>query len=213
MKHAQLSFVEIAVRNAVDPVLADWNATQPGYARDWTAQNGAANPVYGLMKRSLPDARRFALQESQRRPKGHPRRDAPVTHDDIVAQLMFGAWVKLIHDTGGGHRQRDLWRDALHEAFPFTGSSDDDRLRLGAQLESMRRLRNRVAHHDNLLGVNVRARMNESLSLLAKINPDFPTLAAAQSPLRRRHEKTLGASGRAVSAPAPRRSPPRGTSR
>lgn len=42
----------------------------------------------------------------------------------------------------------------------------------------------RVAHHDNLLQVDVRHRFNGMLSLLAKLDPTFPALAAARSSLR-----------------------------
>lgn len=183
--HAQLSYVEIGVRNAIDPVLAAWNASQPGFGPDWTAEHGTAVPLYGILKRALAVARKNATDESQRRPHGHGRRNAQVTHDDMIAQLMFGAWVKLIHNTDGSPRQATLWAAALHEAFPNVPNTDAERIRLGAQLETMRRLRNRVAHHDNLLAVNVRARLNESLSLLAKIDTEFPTIAAGQSTLRR----------------------------
>lgn len=183
--HAQLSYVEIALRNAIDPVLASWNAAQPGFGRDWTSEHGTATPLYGLLKDSLSVARKNAEKESQRRPHSHSRHNAPVTHDDMIAQLMFGSWVKLVHSTDGSTRQANLWAAAIHRAFPNVPSIDSERVRLGRQLESMRRLRNRVAHHDNLLGVNVRSRLNESLSLLAKIDRDFPTIAAGQSTLRR----------------------------
>lgn len=183
--HAQLSYVEIAVRNAIDPVLASWNAAQPGLGRDWTDEHGAAAPLYGLLKDALSVARKNAVKESQRRPHNHGRHNAPVTHDDMIAQLMFGSWVKLVHSTDGSPRQAQLWSHAIHRAFPNVQGSDAERIRLGRQLETMRRLRNRVAHHDNLLQVNIRARLNESLSLLAKIDQDFPTIAAGRSTLRR----------------------------
>ncbi len=183
--HAQLSYVEIAVRNAMDPALSSWNGSQAGFGDDWTAEHGTAPVLYGLLKDALSHARKNAVKESQRRPHHHGRRNAPVNHDDMIAQLMFGSWVKLVHTTDGSTRQAQLWADAIHQAFPNVPSTDDERVRLGSQLETMRRLRNRVAHHDNLLGVNVRARLNESLSLLAKIDREFPAIAAAQSPLRR----------------------------
>lgn len=183
--HAQLSFVEVAMRNTLDPVLANWNSTQPGYGADWTAEHGAAPLLYGLLKRSLALARKHAANESQRRPRSHARRNAAITRDDVISQLTFGDWVKLIHDTDGTARQARLWIDAVHGAFPHVPATESERIRVGSQLETMRRLRNRVAHHDNLLNVNVRARLNESLSLLAKIDPDFPTIAAGRSTLRR----------------------------
>ncbi|MFJ1511848.1 hypothetical protein [Cellulosimicrobium funkei] len=73
----------------------------------------------------------------------------------------------------------------LHRAFPHADPSQAGRKAIGNQLETLRRLRNRVAHHDNLLDVEVRHRLNGILSLLSKIDPTFPSLAAARSPLRR----------------------------
>lgn len=62
---------------------------------------------------------------------------------------------------------------------------DAGRIAIGKQLETLRRLRNRVAHHDNLLEVDVRHRMNGMLSVLATIDDEYPSLAASKSTLRR----------------------------
>ena len=105
-----------------------------------------------------------------------------------MAQLMFGAWVKLIRPISAsesGAPQRALWAGVLSQAFPHADQTDAGRLAIGAQLETMRQLRNRVAHHDNLLGVDVRHRQNGVLSLLSKVDPVLPNLAVARSPLRR----------------------------
>jgi hypothetical protein len=111
-----------------------------------------------------------------------------VTHDDVVAQLMFGAWVKLIRPiskTESSAPQKQLWTEVLRRAFPDSDQSDAGRRAIGTQLETMRQLRNRVAHHDNLLEVDIRHRQNGALSLLSKVDPALPALAVARSPLRR----------------------------
>lgn len=51
-------------------------------------------------------------------------------------------------------------------------------------MEGIRRLRNRIAHHDNLLSVDIVARLNGSLALLALINRDFPDLVMRANTLR-----------------------------
>ncbi|MFJ1511849.1 hypothetical protein [Cellulosimicrobium funkei] len=88
--HAQLSFVEVAVRNAIDPQLAAWNTAQ-GYPQDWTSNGGAAPTLYAVLGKPVADARYWAGKEAAERHPKHPRHGAGVTHDDIVAQLMFGA--------------------------------------------------------------------------------------------------------------------------
>ncbi len=185
--HAQLSYVELAVRNAIDPQLAGWNDAQ-GHGREWTADGAAAPLLYQLLRKPLQDARKWAEKEAAERHPQHPRHGAGVTHDDVVAQLMFGAWVKLIRPISRSESsapQQRLWADVLRHAFPHAERSQQGRTALGSQLESMRRLRNRVAHHDNLLEVDVRHRLNGILSLLSKVDPAFPALAATRSPLRR----------------------------
>lgn len=56
---------------------------------------------------------------------------------------------------------------------------------VGEQLEAIRRLRNRIAHHENLLDLPIVARLNGSLALLGMINEDFPDLVMGRNALRR----------------------------
>lgn len=191
--HAQISFVEIAVRNAIDPQLATWNSAQgPDFGPDWTRAFGAAPLLYTLLKSELRSARTWAQKDVDQRHRDHPRHATAVTHDDVVAQLTFGAWVKVIRplsNTESDDRHRQLWHEALHRAFPQTTGTDADRVAIGRQLETLRKLRNRVAHHDNLLNVEITRRLNGMLSLLAKIDHSYPGLAAARSRLRRLHRQ------------------------
>lgn len=184
--HGQISFVEIGVRNAVDVRLSAWNVPQ-GSTPDWSAAGATADPLYALLRRQLVDARNRAARDVSERRSTHPRRGTPATHDDVVAQLMFGSWVKLVRPvsrTESPTRQQVLWRDAIREAFPGAPQDDSGRRVIGHQLEMLRRLRNRIAHHDNLLGVETRHRLNGMLSLLAKLDPTYPSLAASRSNLR-----------------------------
>jgi hypothetical protein len=185
--HGQISFVEVAVRNAVDVRLASWNQSQ-GQGRDWSAESRTAAPVYSLLRKALKEARSRAARESAARASGHPRSGAAVTHDDVVAQLMFGSWVALVRPmsaTESPVRQELLWREALAGAFPGATAGDAGRVETGRQLEVLRRLRNRVAHHDNILGVDVPHRFNGMLSLLSKMDPAYPAVATARSTIRR----------------------------
>lgn len=185
--HGQISFVEIAVRNAMDVQLASWNDAA-GLGRDWSADNHTAEPLYSLLRKALKEARGRASREAAERDSGHPRSGASVTHDDVIAQLMFGSWVVVVRPmsrTESSHRQEQLWREALAQAFPHAAAGDAGRVDIGNQLETLRRLRNRVAHHDNLLRVNVQHRFSSMLSLLSKLDPSYPTLATGRSTIRR----------------------------
>ncbi|WP_147431830.1 hypothetical protein [Motilibacter peucedani] len=60
---------------------------------------------------------------------------------DTVAALEFGFWVGLL----GPGFERDLWRPALQQAFPNNRRGRDG---LYKMLSRLRRLRNRVGHHE-----------------------------------------------------------------
>lgn len=182
--HTQISYVEIAVRNSVDMALREWNR-QHSLSVYWSLENNADELLYSLIGKPLREARKNAVQESLRRPRSHPRKGNPVAHDDVVSQLTLGTWSNLVGYKSHPKNQQ-LWEEALHKAFPFAedAASVTCRQEIGRQLETLRRLRNRVAHHDNLLEVRVTHRLNGMLALLAKINPDYVDFATAKSPVR-----------------------------
>lgn len=184
--HAQIALVEIAVRNAIERELRAWNSSQGGSA-DWTLHGEAKDPLYTLIKGDLNQARKSALRDANARAAGHPRRGVMPTHNDVIAQLMFGTWVKLLtplSQTESSMRQELLWATGLNLAFPGSRQTDQGRVKIGHQLDSIRRLRNRVAHHDNILDVKVGHRINEMLSVVHKANPAYPRLVMANSRVR-----------------------------
>jgi hypothetical protein len=185
--HGQISFVEIAVRNSLDLQLGLWNRAS-GHSADWSAENQAAEPLYALLGGKLREARGRAIREGEERHPTHPRAGAVVTHDDVIAQLMFGSWVTVVRPISNEEsprRQQRLWTEALSKSFPYALHGDAGRIDIGKKLDTLRRLRNRVAHHDNLLRVDVHHRLNGMLSLMAKMDPSYPSLATGRSTLRR----------------------------
>ena len=186
--HSQLLFVEIAVRNAMDRELRGWNADR-GSGPDWTSPHVAADPLYSLLRAPLTTARRRSQGETERRSRsGRPDRPR-LEHHDVVERLTFGAWVGLLHTTSDPTRQSLLWSEALHRAFPRAPQEDASRVALGHRLETLRRLRNRVAHHDDLLDVALARRLNDMLSVLGLIDQAYPSFAAASGELRRLHRE------------------------
>lgn len=183
--HSTIAHVEIGVRNAISPRLGRWNAAQgEPHGADWALHGMAAPLLYELLgEKKLRFARDSASDEARRRPRQHPRFRAAVTNDDVIAQLTFGTWVRIVAPVFGSHDvQERLWEEGVKNAFP--GLREPDRVKLGQQLERVRRLRNRVAHHDNLLGVEVDHRLNDMLAILRAIDPSLPALAMARSRVR-----------------------------
>lgn len=176
-----IAFVEVGLRNSMDRKLRAWNDQQgPEYRMDWALGKGAAPLLYDLVThKSLAVAQNFAREQSRLRPKTHPRRLAVVTHDDVVSHFMFGTWVYLIKPRVWNQPQQcqQLWQECLSDAFPYADPSDSGRERLASQLDRVRKLRNRVAHHENLLSVDVRWRLRDMLGILALIDPKLPDLA------------------------------------
>ncbi|WP_440708229.1 hypothetical protein [Herbiconiux sp. YIM B11900] len=64
----------------------------------------------------------------------------------VIAQLTFGFWRYL---TSAAH-EVTLWRPALHRAFP----PGTNRAEVDTRIGRLHELRNRVAHHEPLLGLD-----------------------------------------------------------
>lgn len=90
-------------------------------------------------------------------------RGRPVTRSRIVAGLSFGFWAGLF-----GGRYEELWRHRLRYAFPHGRVQRKD---LSRRLDAIRRLRNRVAHHDSLLGQRVGDVADSMLEIAGWIDP------------------------------------------
>jgi hypothetical protein len=61
----------------------------------------------------------------------------------IVAELPLGFWVNMT-----GNHYDDLWRQSLYKAFPIASVR---RQIIHWRLDTIRRLRNRIAHHEPIL--------------------------------------------------------------
>ena len=191
----QLAHFEVLTRNSLNSALRVWNSRQPGYLNvfDWALDDQTAPRLYSLIGKDLGRARVWARQQASDREVGHPRRNAAITHDDVLAQLTMGTWVKLLgagakQDAAAKQTSKDIWVEHLHVAFPNAGSvniADSGRRRsLGARYARIAKLRNRISHHEHLLHVDVRRRVNDLLSVLGEINPDLPAWVMEGSRIR-----------------------------
>lgn len=184
--HSQLSYFEVLTRNSINAALQTWNYKECGY-RDWSLEHQSADLLYKMLNQPMRQARKRAKKESSNRGKEHVRKNAPLNHDDIIAQLTLGNWSNLFGEAHPDHKANAklLWRDCLHTAFPHVDSNDRSREDIGRKLERLRRLRNRVSHQENLLGTNVRSRLNDILTVLGAIDPCYPGWAMVGSQVRR----------------------------
>ena len=177
--HSSLGLLEVLLRNAMDAELRKWNAAQrhpdvtlhPG---EWLLD--PARPLNTLTASARKTAAQNAVKARAARPSSHPRKHAPITHDDILAQLTFGVFVRLLPTVDAAdktHRAREvLWNEALVDAFPGA-KYDRDGLIVADRAGRLLALRNRVAHLEPLLGVNAVARHRDAVRLVGAINPEL----------------------------------------
>ncbi|XAS71905.1 hypothetical protein VUN82_23005 [Micrococcaceae bacterium Sec5.1] len=130
-------FAEVTVRNAVSEVLT------AVYGPDW--------PWNSTFEGSLPGT-------SQNRGYS-PRRDLVATRNNepttgkVIAELKFVFWQKMFT---ARHDER-IWEPAILSLFPHTSLSTAASLRgrIYGDLEAIRLLRNRIAHHEPIFSRNL----------------------------------------------------------
>lgn len=161
--------------------------------------------------RDQADRARRARQRSDPSLSGtHPRRGLAVDHNDLVAQLTFGNLGSLLPTkapTARGTREsgysirEHLWRDGLNKAFPSLPSVWNNKrwsrigspsnvpadvlpaYALGAAMERLRKIRNRVGHHEQTLRVKHVDRHKDALIVVQSISPEAAHSLAASSRL------------------------------
>jgi hypothetical protein len=80
----------------------------------------------------------------------------------IVAGLSFGFWSGLL-----GPKYEELWRDCLHRAFP---NSSGKRKQIAVAVERIRKFRNRIAHHDSTISVDIPFEVRQVIELASYID-------------------------------------------
>ena len=145
-------YVEVVVRNALDREM-----------RTHMNEGRSGIPWFLLPVVSKHEA---SFQESVERVRRRLRaqsRDRE-TRDQIIAGVDFGFWTSLLHS-----ENEELWRHALHRAFPHSSGKRKD---VVATLEALRVFRNRLAHHDSLLAVDVVLRLDQMKQVLGWVDAD-----------------------------------------
>lgn len=171
-----LGVTEVILRNAMDRVLQEWNTTQLESNTSWLL-HPPASPLRSLSSGKRNQAYDRAVKESVQREQAHPRHGKAVTHDDVLAQLMFGLWKDLLpnhkpeagNNTENANRRR-LWDETLKNAFPNTYDPD------GSQtfwlVAHLHLLRNRVSHLEPLLNIDVRKSVKDAFDLGRSVDSD-----------------------------------------
>lgn len=95
-------------------------------------------------------------------------------HGRVVAELNWGFWTGLL-----AKRYEQLWRSHFRKVFQSDGPLT--RAQIFQPLDDLRRLRNRIAHHEPILNRNIAADYAAILELVTYISPDTAQWIDAQS--------------------------------
>lgn len=145
-------YVEVIVRNAMD--------------REMRAYFGEAKRLIPWFLLPVVDKHQVAFFESIEKVRRRLRDQSQEreTRDQIIAGVDFSFWTTLLHK-----ENEELWRHALCKAFPYSSGKRAD---VVAVLETLRIFRNRLAHHDSLLGEDVPFRLDQMRQVLRWVDPE-----------------------------------------
>ena len=129
--YGPLQTLEVTVRNSMDRQLTD------RFGATWDV------PGAILFQKQQRDDIDKAVREISVNERGAP---VDWTHDQLVAELNFGFWVGALNPKN----DVEVWRKALWKSFPNRPKGIERKDVQGA-LNSVRRLRNRVAHHCRII--------------------------------------------------------------
>lgn len=126
--YVPLQGLEVSLRNTVAAQLTAYSGT------DWFDQA----PLRSREQQQIAEAK--AELDKRGRPCAGPR---------LIAELSFGFWVALL----GKSYTHSLWTPALRKGF----EAKLDNKVLYRKLDHLRRLRNRIAHHEPIFGRDLHA--------------------------------------------------------
>ncbi|WP_419908119.1 hypothetical protein [Candidatus Poriferisodalis sp.] len=138
-----LQALEVTLRNTMHRLLSDQ------YGEDWYEKIGLGNSQQKAIESAKQALRREGKTETPAR---------------IVAASTFGLWVGLL----AKGNDRLLWRPLLHQAFNPTPARKD----VYDQLDRLRTLRNRIAHHEPIIRRRLRDDYARILRLLQMLSPE-----------------------------------------
>ncbi|MGN6373318.1 MAG: hypothetical protein ACTHM1_10060 [Solirubrobacteraceae bacterium] len=144
-----LHHVEVLLRNAIDAQFQPQDHASPAL-QTW-----------------LGDADILTAESGQRVAETIERITAEhktPTRGRVVAGLPFGFWRALFD-----RRYEQLWVARLHKAFP---NGSGERRQVSKLLSRLVPFRNRLAHHETIIGKSIERYHSEMLALAGLIDPD-----------------------------------------
>lgn len=156
--------LEVSLRNAVHNVMANGTGAQ-----DWYDKIGLEESE----RNSIIEAKDKVIQ-----------RPAILTPGRVVAQLTFAFWVRLM----AGNYEKTLWVKYLYKIFPIKLK----RTALHERLMKLKTLRNRIAHHERIIGNrNLIQDYQDILEAIGWISPEIKLWVSQTNCFDERRRKKL----------------------
>lgn len=152
-----LQLAEVVSRNAIQGALLK------RFGQSWYTEP--------LLLAQLRDHHKADIQEIVR---GLARRNRAISHDRMVSEMPWGFWEELLVPKF----DNILWSNGVRRWFPHlpkTMGREDIR----SHTESLRRFRNRIAHHKAIFDRGPMKRLNEALDLIGWVSPETRSWAAS----------------------------------
>jgi len=148
-----LHLLEVGLRNAMHDHLQAWiTVASPAHGQ---------LPWYRDQHVRLTPRSRERIKEARARATVNGRAELP---GRVVAELSFGFWWSLLAD----HYDHILWAPCLRHAFIHVR-----RRRLHAELDTVIKFRNRIAHHEPVYDRNLHDDWRRLLDISARLSPRF----------------------------------------
>lgn len=155
--YTPLHILEIVLRNRIHAVLG------AAHGDNWVTGAG-------------PFLNDFQMDEIAKTAKRITDEGKQVTPARMVAALNLGFWISLLNA-----KQDNLWQTTLNAIASKPNGKGCTRKELKSPLERIRGLRNRIAHHEPILHLNLQAIHDDIQMVCGWLNPDAETWLVEQS--------------------------------
>lgn len=147
----ELCHFEVILRNTLHRELTNWHRKRGMYG-EWYD-----DPAKVLSDRCRDDIYAARIRLSARGGSETPGR--------VVAELNLGFWRYLLDQS----HQQVLWAQALHRAFPFMRTRV--RSEVQRRVNRLHALRNRIAHHERILHLDLAGLRRDLVEVIGWIDP------------------------------------------
>ena len=97
-------------------------------------------------------------------------RNRSITPSAVISELSFGFWIALLGRGQQNSYETRLWIPHLHKAFPNANVS---RSSVHQPLDKLRKLRNRIAHHEPIFNRNIQNDYQTMLQMCQLIDTEM----------------------------------------